>query len=98
MPGNQDTRTVTRSGPFEADLQTQELRGTRLSARISELGVGGRYFDALTPFPEGMLVKLQILKVVKGIYLDLGHVLLLLQHGKATVQGLLKYTGLAGGG
>jgi Tol biopolymer transport system component/DNA-binding winged helix-turn-helix (wHTH) protein len=32
MPGNQHTRTVTRFGPFEADLQTQELRkqGRRL--------------------------------------------------------------------
>ena len=32
MPGNQHTRTVTRFGPFEADLQTQELRkqGARL--------------------------------------------------------------------
>src|SRR5215472_227905 len=31
-PGNQYTRTVTRFGPFEADLQTQELRkqGVRL--------------------------------------------------------------------
>ena len=32
MPGNPHTRTVTRFGPFEADLQTQELRkqGRRL--------------------------------------------------------------------
>src|ERR1700745_2943733 len=32
VPGNQHTRTVTRFGPFEADLQTQELRkqGRRL--------------------------------------------------------------------
>jgi DNA-binding winged helix-turn-helix (wHTH) protein len=32
VPGNQHTRTVTRFGPFEADLQTQELRkqGARL--------------------------------------------------------------------
>jgi hypothetical protein len=28
----------------------------------SELGVGGCYVDALTPFPEGTLVKLRILR------------------------------------
>jgi hypothetical protein len=36
--------------------------GTRLSARISELSVGGCYVDALTPFPEGTLVKLRIIR------------------------------------
>jgi hypothetical protein len=34
--------------------------GTRLSARISELSVGGCYVDALTPFPEGTMVRLRI--------------------------------------
>ena len=33
-----------------------------LSARISELGVGGCYVDALNPFPEGTLVALRILR------------------------------------
>ena len=36
--------------------------GTRLSARISELSVGGCYVDALNPYPEGTLVGLRILR------------------------------------
>jgi hypothetical protein len=40
-----------------------ELRsGALLSARTSELGLGGCYVDALNPFPEGTLVGLQILR------------------------------------
>jgi hypothetical protein len=40
-----------------------ELRsGALLSARTSELGLGGCYVDALNPFPEGTLVRLQILR------------------------------------
>ena len=35
---------------------------TRLSARISELGVGGCYVDAMNPFPEGTLVTVRILR------------------------------------
>jgi hypothetical protein len=36
--------------------------GAVLSARISELGVGGCYVDALNPFPEDTLVGLRILR------------------------------------
>jgi hypothetical protein len=40
-----------------------ELRSKALlSARISELGLGGCYVDALNPFPEGTLVGLRILR------------------------------------
>ena len=40
-----------------------ELRsGALLSARTSELGLGGCYIDALNPFPEGTLVGLRILR------------------------------------
>ncbi len=35
---------------------------TLLSARTSELGLGGCYVDALNPFPEGTLVGLRILR------------------------------------
>jgi hypothetical protein len=46
-----------------ASVQVTELRtGALLSARISELGVGGCYVDALNPFPEGALVGLRILR------------------------------------
>jgi len=34
----------------------------RLSARTSELGLGGCYIDALNPFPTGTLVQLRILR------------------------------------
>jgi hypothetical protein len=36
--------------------------GARLSARTSELGLGGCYVDSLNPFPEGTLVGLRILR------------------------------------
>ena len=55
-------RSVRRC-PLVASAEVTDLHsGTRLSARISELGVGGCYVDALTPFPEGTLVKLRILR------------------------------------
>jgi hypothetical protein len=55
-------RSVRRC-PLVASAEVTDLRsGTRLSARISELGVGGCYVDALTPFPEGTLVKLRIVR------------------------------------
>jgi hypothetical protein len=50
-------RSVRRC-PLVASAEVTDLHsGTRLSARISELGV-----DALTPFPEGTLVKLRIMR------------------------------------
>ena len=58
--------TNKRSGfrcPLVASAEVTDLHsGTKLSARISELGVGGCYVDALTPFPEGTLVKLRIIR------------------------------------
>lgn len=35
---------------------------TKLSARISEIGLGGCYVDTLNPFPEGTLVRVRILR------------------------------------
>ena len=55
-------RSVLRC-PLVASAEMTDLHsGTRLSARISELSVGGCYVDALTPFPEGTLVKLRIIR------------------------------------
>jgi PilZ domain len=52
-----------RCDEFVASAEITDLHsGTRLSVRISELGVGGCYVDALTPFPEGTLVKLRIIR------------------------------------
>jgi PilZ domain len=61
-----------------ASVQVTELRsGAQLSARISELGIGGCYVDALNPFPQGALVVLRILRdqgvfetKVKVVYCD----------------------------
>ena len=57
-----DQRSVRRC-PLVASAEVTDLdSGTRLSARISELGVGGCYIDALTPFPKGTRVKLRIIR------------------------------------
>ena len=54
---------AVRRCPLVASAEVTDLHsGTRLSARISELGVGGCYVDPLTPFPEGTQVKLRIFR------------------------------------
>jgi shikimate kinase len=46
-----------------ASAEVTELgSGARLSARISELGLGGCYVDAMNQFSEGTLVGLRILR------------------------------------
>ncbi len=70
-------RSVRRCA-LVASAQVTELRsGAVLSARISELGVGGCYVDALNPFPEGSPVGLRILRdrgafetMAKVVYCD----------------------------
>jgi hypothetical protein len=58
-----DKRRSVRRCPFVASAEVIDLESeTRLSARISELAVGGCYVDMLNPFPEGTLVTLRILK------------------------------------
>jgi hypothetical protein len=55
-------RSVLRC-PFVASAEVTELgSGALLSARTSELGLGGCYVDALNPFPEGTLIGLRILR------------------------------------
>jgi hypothetical protein len=62
-PSQWPNQRSVRRCPLVASAEVTDLHsGTRLSARISELGVGGCYVDALTPFPEGTLVKLRILR------------------------------------
>jgi hypothetical protein len=66
-------RSVRRC-PLVASAEVTDLHsGTRLSARISELGVGGCYVDALTPFPEGTQVKLRIIRN-QGAFESIGKV------------------------
>jgi hypothetical protein len=65
--GNGPLRTAKRRSvlrcPLVASAEVTELRsGAVLSTRISELGVGGCYVDALNPFPEGTQVGLRILR------------------------------------
>jgi PilZ domain len=61
-PQATNRRSVRRCQLVASAVVTDLHSGTRLSARISELGVGGCYVDALTPFPEGTLVKLRIIR------------------------------------
>jgi hypothetical protein len=57
------SKRAVRRCALVASVEVTELRtGAMLSARISELGVGGCYVDALNPFPEGSLVSLRILR------------------------------------
>jgi len=56
-------RRSVRRCSFVASAEVTELRsGTVLSARTSELGLGGCYVDALNPFPQDTLVGLRILR------------------------------------
>jgi hypothetical protein len=56
-------RRSVRRCTLVASAEVTELgSGTLLSARTSELGLGGCYVDSLNPFPEGTLVGLRILR------------------------------------
>jgi hypothetical protein len=56
-------RRSVRRCPLVASVEVTELRsGTLLSARTSELGLGGCYVDALNPFPKGTLLELRIVR------------------------------------
>ena len=55
-------RSVRRC-PLVASAEVTELpSGALLSARTSEIGLGGCYVDMLNSFPEGTLVELRILR------------------------------------
>jgi len=47
---------VASAEVIERDAQT------KLSARISEIGLGGCYVDTLSPFPNGTLVRIRIIR------------------------------------
>jgi hypothetical protein len=55
-------RAVRRCPLVASADVTEPLSGTRLSARTSEIGLGGCYVDALNPLPEGTFVGLRILR------------------------------------
>jgi PilZ domain-containing protein len=55
-------RSVRRC-PLVASAEVTELHSEALlSARTSEIGLGGCYVDALNSFPEGTLVRLRIIR------------------------------------
>jgi hypothetical protein len=55
-------RAVKRC-PFVASVEVLELgTGTKLVARTSEIGLGGCYIDALTPFGIGTAVAIRIVR------------------------------------
>jgi hypothetical protein len=60
-PSKPAKQRAVRRCPFVASAEVIELgSGTLLSARTSEIGLGGCYVDALNPFPENTLVELRI--------------------------------------
>jgi hypothetical protein len=66
-PALQDTkapfRRATRRCSFVAAVEVTELQtDTRISARTSEISLGGCYVDMLGPFPVGSLVQLRIVR------------------------------------
>lgn len=55
-------RSVRRCSLVASAEVTELGSGAKLSARTSELGLGGCYVDMLNPFPEGSPVQLRILR------------------------------------
>jgi hypothetical protein len=56
-------KRAVRRCPFVATAEVTELvTNTRISARTSELGVGGCYIETLNPFADGTIVELHIVR------------------------------------
>jgi hypothetical protein len=55
-------RAVRRCALVASAMVTEVSSGAQLSARTSDLAIGGCYIDTLNPFPEGTLVRLRILR------------------------------------
>ena len=55
-------RSVRRCALVASAEVTEPESNTRLSARTSEVAIGGCYIDALNPFPEGTVVELRIVR------------------------------------
>jgi hypothetical protein len=60
-------RSVKRCPLVAAAEITEMGSGSKLSARTSELSIGGCYIDTLNPFPEGTLIQCRILRD-KGVF------------------------------
>jgi hypothetical protein len=58
----QNQRSVKRC-PLVASAEISDLSSdTQLTARTSELSIGGCYIDTLNPFPQGALIQLRIIR------------------------------------
>jgi hypothetical protein len=55
-------RAVRRCAFVASAEVTDTASGTKLSARTSEIGMGGCYIDVLNPFPVGTPIQLRILR------------------------------------
>ena len=58
--GKRKLRSALRCSIVASAEVTDLKSGARLSARISELAIGGCYVDALNPFPEGAIATIKI--------------------------------------
>jgi PilZ domain len=57
------TRRAVKRCALVASVEVTDLGSdAKLSARTSEVGLGGCYVDALNPFPDGTLVGVRILR------------------------------------
>ena len=57
------TKRAVRRCSFVASVEVTDITsGTKLSARTSEIGMGGCYVDVLNPFPLGTQLNLRILR------------------------------------
>jgi hypothetical protein len=55
-------RAVRRCQLVASAEVTERDSQTQLSARVSEIGLGGCYVDTLSPFPDGTLVHIRIIR------------------------------------
>lgn len=56
-------RRSVRRCPLVASAEVTDLRsGAQISARTSELAIGGCFIDALNSFPEGTLIGVKIIR------------------------------------
>ena len=61
-------KRAVRRCAFVASVEVTDVgSGTKLSARTSEIGMGGCYVDVLNPFPAGTPIELRLLRD-KGVF------------------------------
>jgi hypothetical protein len=61
-PAHEKKRAVRRCQLVASAEVTEREAQTLLSARLSEIGLGGCYVDTLSPFPDGTLVYIRVIR------------------------------------